>query len=120
MRCGSNYDTYDSVCDESDAIEADILAIQEAAEASAWTGRHEVRRGSDGQPVRRAGVRAARCAPESEYAGRNRNQQRNGAIHLTPARRRRGISVPLLTKNDLQRTLAVRAALMQQPERQWR
>ena len=31
------YDTYDSVCDESDAIEADILAIQEAAEVSAWT-----------------------------------------------------------------------------------
>lgn len=31
------YDTYDSLCDESDVIEADILAVQEAAEVSAWT-----------------------------------------------------------------------------------
>ncbi|MCG7803928.1 ParB/RepB/Spo0J family partition protein (plasmid) [Enterobacter asburiae] len=111
------YDTYDSVCDESDAIEADILAIQEAAEVSAWTDDMKSGAGVmvslyEGQVYVQRGVRLKADMPE---------ETESGSVTVPFTSRQtdaaEGISVPLLTKMTSERTLAVQAALMQQPEK---
>lgn len=111
------YDTYDSVCDESDAIEADILAIQEAAEVSAWTDDMKSGAGVmvslyEGRVYVQRGVRLKADMPEDTE---------NSSVTVPFTSRQpdaaEGISVPLLTKMTSERTLAVQAALMQQPEK---
>jgi Predicted transcriptional regulators len=111
------YDTYDSVCDESDAIEADILAIREAAEVSAWTDDMKSGAGVmvslyEGQVYVQRGVRLKADMPE---------ETESGSVTVPFTSRQtdaaEGISVPLLTKMTSERTLAVQAALMQQPEK---
>lgn len=111
------YDTYDSVCDESDAIEADILAIQEAAEASAWTDDMKSGAGVmvslyEGQVYVQRGVRLKADMPEETVTS-------SVTVPFTSRQpdAAEGISVPLLTKMTSERTLAVQAALMQQPEK---
>jgi len=111
------YDTYDSVCDESDAIEADILAIQAAAEVSAWTDDMKSGAGVmvslyEGQVYVQRGVRLKADMPEE-------TETSSITVPFTSrqADAAEGISVPLLTKMTSERTLAVQAALMQQPEK---
>lgn len=111
------YDTYDSVCDESDAIEADIHAIQEAAEASAWTDDMKSGAGVmvslyEGQVYVQRGVRLKADMPEETVTS-------SVTVPFTSRQpdAAEGISVPLLTKMTSERTLAVQAALMQQPEK---
>ncbi|STZ75012.1 Putative DNA-binding protein [Klebsiella pneumoniae subsp. ozaenae] len=111
------YDTYDSVCDESDAIEADILAIQAAAEASAWTDDMKSGAGVmvslyEGQVYVQRGVRLKADMPEETVTS-------SVTVPFTSRQpdAAEGISVPLLTKMTSERTLAVQAALMQQPEK---
>ncbi|ECC5563690.1 ParB/RepB/Spo0J family partition protein [Salmonella enterica] len=111
------YDTYDSVCDESDAIEADILAIQEAAEASAWTDDMKSGAGVmvslyEGQVYVQRGVRLKADMPEETVTS-------SVTVPFTSRQpdAAEGISVPLLTKMTSERTLAAQAALMQQPEK---
>ncbi|MFB5013877.1 ParB/RepB/Spo0J family partition protein [Enterobacter hormaechei subsp. steigerwaltii] len=111
------YDTYDSVCDESDAIEADILAIQAAAEASAWTDDMKSGAGVmvslyEGQVYVQRGVRLKADMPEETVTS---SVTVPFTSHQPDAAE--GISVPLLTKMTSERTLAVQAALMQQPEK---
>lgn len=102
------YDAFDSVCDESDAIEAEILAIQEAAEVSAWVMVSLY----EGLVYVQRGVRLKTDMPEetetSSVTVPFTSRQTDAA---------EGISVPLLTKMSSERTLAVQAALMQQPEK---
>ncbi len=111
------YDTYDSVCDESDAIEADILAIQAAAEASAWTDDMKSGAGVmvslyEGQVYVQRGVRLKADMPEETVTS-------SVTVPFTSRQpdAAEGISVPLLKKMTSERTLAVQAALMQQPEK---
>lgn len=111
------YDTYDSVCDESNAIEADILAIQAAAEASAWTDDMKSGAGVmvslyEGQVYVLRGVRLKADMPEETVTS-------SVTVPFTSRQpdAAEGISVPLLTKMTSERTLAVQAALMQQPEK---
>lgn len=109
---------YDSRCDETDALEAEIDAIQQAAEISAWTD--EMKSGAgvmvslyEGQVYVQRGVRLKADMPEEP------EESSSATLPFTsrqpdPAE---GISVPLLTKMSSERTLAVQAALMQQPEK---
>lgn len=111
------YETYDSVCDETDALEAEIEAIEQAAEVSAWTDDMKSGAGVmvslyEGQVYVQRGVRLKADMPEetetSSVTVPFTSRQTDAA---------EGISVPLLTKMTSERTLAVQAALMQQPEK---
>ncbi|EPR9734468.1 ParB/RepB/Spo0J family partition protein [Enterobacter bugandensis] len=111
------YETYDSVCAETDALEAEIEAIEQAAEVSAWTDDMKSGAGVmvslyEGQVYVQRGVRLKADMPEetetSSVTVPFTSRQTDAA---------EGISVPLLTKMTSERTLAVQAALMQQPEK---
>lgn len=111
------WDGYDSRCDETDALEAEIEAIEQDAEISAWAD--EMKSGAgvmvslyEGQVYVQRGVRLKADMPEeietSSVTVPFTSRQPDAA---------EGISVPLLTKMTSERTLAVQAALMQQPEK---
>jgi ParB family chromosome partitioning protein len=110
---------YDSCCEETDALEAKINAIEQAAEVSAWTD--EMKSGAgvmvslyEGQVYVQRGIRLKADMPEETQ------ESSSGATVPFTSRQAdaaEGISVPLLTKMSSERTLAVQAALMQQPEK---
>jgi len=111
------WEDYDSRCDETDALEAEIEAIEQVAEVSAWTD--EMKSGAgvmvslyEGQVYVQRGVRLKADKPE---------ETETSSITVPFTSRQpdaaEGISVPLLTKMSSERTLAVQAALMQQPEK---
>jgi len=110
---------HDSRCDETDALEAEINAIEQAAEVSAWTD--EMKSGAgvmvslyEGQVYVQRGIRLKADMPEE-------TEESSSATTVSLTSRQpdaaEGISVPLLTKMSSERTLAVQAALMQQPEK---
>ncbi|EOU4020335.1 ParB/RepB/Spo0J family partition protein [Salmonella enterica] len=108
---------YDTRCDETDALEAEIDALELAAKISAWTD--EMRSGAgvmvslyEGRVYVQRGVRLKADVPE--------DAEESSATAVLTSRRpdvAEGISVPLLTRMSSERTLAVQAALMQQPEK---
>ena len=113
----AQWNGYDSRCDETDALEAEINAIEQAAEISAWTDDMKSGAGVmvslyEGQVYVQRGVRLKADMPEetetSSVTVPFTSRQTDAA---------EGISVPLLTKMTSERTLAVQAALMQQPEK---
>lgn len=110
---------YDSRCDETDALEAEINALEQAAEICAWTD--EMKSGAgvmislyEGQVYVQRGVRLVADEPEDTETG-----SQNATVSFTSRQTdaTEGISLPLLTKMSSERTLAVQAALMQQPEK---
>ncbi|WP_263070978.1 ParB/RepB/Spo0J family partition protein [Enterobacter huaxiensis] len=107
---------YDSRCDETDALEADINAIEQAAEISAWTDDMKSGAGVmvslyEGQVYVQRGVRLKADMPEETES--------SVTVPFTSRQvdATEGISLPMLTKMSCERTLAVQAALMQQPEK---
>lgn len=109
---------YGSRCDETDALEAEIDAIEKAAEISAWTD--EMKSGAgvmvslyEGQVYVQRGVRLKADMPEETEESSSATQPYTSR----KADAAEGISVPLLTKMSSERTLAVQTALMQQPEK---
>lgn len=113
------WSSYDSRCDETDALEAEIDAIEQAAEISAWTDDMKSGAGVmvslyEGQVYVQRGIRLKADMPEET------EESRSGATVPFTSRQpdaAEGISLPLLTKMSSERTLAVQAALMQQPEK---
>lgn len=113
------WDGYDSRCDETDALEAEIEAIEQAAEVSAWTDDMKSGAGVmvslyEGEVYVQRGIRLK--ADEQEET----EESRSGATVPFTSRQAdatEGISLPMLTKMTSERTLAVQAALMQQPEK---
>ncbi|MEZ6878313.1 ParB/RepB/Spo0J family partition protein [Enterobacter sp. KBR-315C3_2022] len=110
---------YDSRSDETDALEAEINAIEQAGEISAWTD--EMKSGAgvmvslyEGQVYVQRGIRLKADEPEETEASSS-----DATVPFTSRQTdaAEGISVPLLTKMSSERTLAVQAALMQQPEK---
>ena len=108
---------YDSRCDETDALEAEIESIEQAAEVSAWTDDMKSGAGVmvslyEGQVYVQRGVRLKADMPEE-------TETSSVTVPFTSRQpdAAEGISVPLLTKMSSERTLAVQAALMQQPEK---
>lgn len=114
----AQYEAFDSVCDESDAIEAEIRVLEETGEINAWTDAMKANAGvmvslyGGGAYIQR-GIRLKADEPE--------DTQESSSATLSFTSRQpdaaEGISVPLLTKMSSERTLAVQAALMQQPEK---
>ncbi|HCR1909633.1 TPA: ParB/RepB/Spo0J family partition protein [Enterobacter kobei] len=111
------WDGYDSRCDETDALEVEIEAIEQAAEVSAWTDDMKSGAGVmvslyEGQVYVQRGVRLKADMPEE-------TETSSVTVPFTSRQpdAAEGISVPLLTKMTSERTLAVQAALMQQPEK---
>ncbi|HID3974811.1 TPA: ParB/RepB/Spo0J family partition protein [Enterobacter cloacae] len=113
------WSSYDSRCDETDALEAEIDAIEQAAEISAWTDDMKSGAGVmvslyEGQVYVQRGIRLKADMPEET------EESSSGATVPFTSRQTdasEGISLPLLTKMSSERTLAVQAALMQQPEK---
>ncbi len=113
----AQWNGYDSRCDETDALEAEINAIEQAAEISAWTDDMKSGAGVmvslyEGQVYVQRGVRLKADMPEE-------TETSSVTVPFTSRQTdtAEGISVPLLTKMTSERTLAVQAALMQQPEK---
>lgn len=118
------YEAMGSECEESDAIEAEMLCIHTDAEIREWSDEVKASCGvvvsfsCSGIQIQR-GVRVV--VPETD--------DNNSSVDAVPAAPcsevititkpdvAEGISLPLLTKMSSERTLAVQAALLQQPQK---
>jgi len=112
------WDSYDVHCDETDALEAEIAALEQAGEIQAWTddmksGAGVVASLMDGRVYVQRGVRLKADMPEET------EENRSVTMPFTSSKTdaAEGISGPLLTKMSSERTLAIQAALMRQPEK---
>lgn len=114
----ARYSTVDTECDEAAELAAEILALEEAGEICAWPEAVKAVSGvvvsmlSDGEIMIQRGIRRRADMTEEENS--------RPVVSVLSTRQpdaAEGVSVPLLTKMSSERTLAVQAALMQQPEK---
>ncbi|MDW2353538.1 ParB/RepB/Spo0J family partition protein [Escherichia coli] len=110
----ARYDALENQCEESDLLEAEMKLMRCMAKVRAWTP--EMRAGSGvvvswryGNVCVQRGVQLRSEDDVADDAGRTEQVQEKASVE--------GISLPLLTKMSSERTLAVQAALMQQPEK---
>lgn len=110
----ARYDALENQCEESDLLAAEMKPMRCMAKVRAWTP--EVRAGSGVVVSRRYGnvcvQRGVQLRSEDDAtddADRTEQVQEKAPVEE--------ISLPLLTKMSSERTLAVRAALMQQPDK---
>ncbi len=110
----TRYDALENQCEESDLLEAEMKLMRCMAKVRAWTP--EMRAGSgvvvswryDNVCVQR-GVQLRSGDDVADDADRTEQVQEKAVVEE--------ISLPLLTKMSSERTLAVQAALMQQPDK---
>ncbi|GJI35366.1 hypothetical protein ECZC18_53880 [Escherichia coli] len=109
----TRYDALENQCEESDLLEAEMKLMRCMAKVRAWTP--EMRAGSGvvvswryGNVCVQRGVQLRSEDDAADDADRTEQVQESA---------RGGISLPLLTKMSSERTLAVQAALMQQPDK---
>ncbi|MCE4382446.1 ParB/RepB/Spo0J family partition protein, partial [Escherichia coli] len=110
----TRYDAPENQCEESDLLEAEMKLMRCMAKVRAWTP--EIRAGSGvvvswryGNVCVQRGVQLRSEDDVADDAGRTEQVQEKASVE--------GISLPLLTKMSSERTLAVQAALMQQPDK---
>ncbi|WP_149476873.1 ParB/RepB/Spo0J family partition protein [Escherichia albertii] len=107
----ARYDALENQCEESDLLEAEMKLIDCMAKVRAWTP--EMRAGSGVVVSWRYGnvcvQRGVQLRREDDVADRTEQVQEKASVEE--------ISLPLLTKMSSERTLAVQAALMQQPDK---
>ncbi|MEX5254593.1 ParB/RepB/Spo0J family partition protein [Escherichia coli] len=110
----TRYDALENQCEESDLLEAEMKLMRCMAKVRAWTP--EMRAGSGvvvswryGNVCVQRGVQLRSEDDVADDAGRTEQVQEKASVE--------GISLPLLTKMSSERTLAVQAALMQQPDK---
>lgn len=110
----ARYDAPENQCEESDLLEAEMKLMRCMAKVRAWTP--EMRAGSGvvvswryGNVCVQRGVQLRSEDDVADDAGRTEQVQEKASVE--------GISLPLLTKMSSERTLAVQAALMQQPDK---
>ncbi|HGX4985027.1 TPA: ParB/RepB/Spo0J family partition protein, partial [Escherichia coli] len=108
------YDALENQCEESDLLEAEMKLIDCMAKVRAWTP--EMRAGSGvvvswryGNVCVQRGVQLRSEDDAADDADRTEQAQEKASVEE--------ISLPLLTKMSSERTLAVQAALMQQPDK---
>lgn len=116
----AKFNTFDSACDEADALDAEICRIQEEASQRAWSAEMKASAGvvvsyQYGELVIQRGV--CRTADLPAKAGEDTESVQDAAPVVTMIKKdiTEGISAPQLLKMSSERTLAVQAALMQQP-----
>ena len=110
----ARYDALENQCEESDLLEAEMKLMRCMAKVRAWT--LEMRAGSGvvvswryGNVCIQRGVQLRSEDDVADDADRTEQVQEKASVEE--------ISLPLLTKMSSERTLAVQAALMQQPEK---
>ncbi|ECG3108095.1 chromosome partitioning protein ParB [Salmonella enterica subsp. enterica serovar Typhimurium] len=107
----TRYDALENQCEESDLLEAEMKLIHCMSRVRAWTP--EMRAGSGVVVSWRYGnvcvQRGVQLRSEDDAADRTEQVQEKASVEE--------ISLPLLTKMSSERTLAVQAALIQQPEK---
>ncbi|EFA0753784.1 ParB/RepB/Spo0J family partition protein [Escherichia coli] len=110
----ARYDTLENQCEESDLLEAEMKLMRCMAKVRAWTP--EMRAGSGvvvswryGNVCVQRGVQLRSEDDAADDADRTEQVQEKASVEV--------ISLPLLTKMSSERTLAVQAALMQQPDK---
>ncbi|EOM0065674.1 ParB/RepB/Spo0J family partition protein [Escherichia coli] len=110
----ARYDALENQCEESDLLAAEMKLIRCMAKVRAWTP--EVRAGSGvvvswryGNVCVQRGVQLRSEDDATDDADRTEQVQEKAPVEE--------ISLPLLTKMSSERTLAVQAALMQQPDK---
>ena len=107
----ARYDALENQCEESDLLEAEMKLIHCMSRVRAWTP--EMRAGSGVVVSWRYGnvcvQRGVQLRSEDDAADRTEQVQEKASVEE--------ISLPLLTKMSSERTLAVQAALIQQPEK---
>ncbi|HAN9997443.1 TPA: ParB/RepB/Spo0J family partition protein [Escherichia coli] len=110
----ARYDALENQCEESDLLEAEMKLIDCMAKVRAWTP--EMRAGSGvvvswryGNVCVQRGVQLRNEDDAADDADRTEQVQEKASVEE--------ISLPLLTKMSSERTLAVQAALMQQPDK---
>ena len=110
----TRYDALENQCEESDLLEAEMKLMRCMAKVRAWTP--EMRAGSGvvvswryGNVCIQRGVQLRSEDDAADDADRTEQVQEKASVEE--------ISLPLLTKMSSERTLAVQAALMQQPEK---
>ncbi|HGD7872459.1 TPA: ParB/RepB/Spo0J family partition protein, partial [Escherichia coli] len=110
----TRYDAPENQCDESDLLEAEMKLMRCMAKVRAWTP--EMRAGSGvvvswryGNVCVQRGVQLRSEDDAADDADRTEQVQEKASVEE--------ISLPLLTKMSSERTLAVQAALMQQPDK---
>lgn len=110
----TRYDALENQCEESDLLEAEMKLMRCMAKVRAWTP--EIRAGSGvvvswryGNVCVQRGVQLRSEDDAADDADRTEQVQEKASVE--------GISLPLLTKMSSERTLAVQAALMQQPDK---
>ncbi|EJD3144290.1 ParB/RepB/Spo0J family partition protein [Escherichia coli] len=110
----ARYDSLENQCEESDLLEAEMKLMRCMAKVRAWTP--EMRAGSGvvvswryGNVCVQRGVQLRSEDDAADDADRTEQVQEKASVEE--------ISLPLLTKMSSERTLAVQAALMQQPDK---
>ncbi|MCQ1961846.1 ParB/RepB/Spo0J family partition protein [Escherichia coli] len=110
----TRYDTLENQCEESDLLEAEMKLIHCMSRVRAWTP--EMRAGSGvvvswryGNVCVQRGVQLRSEDDAADDADRTEQVQEKASVEE--------ITLPLLTKMSSERTLAVQAALIQQPEK---
>ncbi|HBE3214714.1 TPA: ParB/RepB/Spo0J family partition protein [Escherichia coli] len=110
----TRYDALENQCEESDLLEAEMKLMRCMAKVRAWTP--EIRAGSGvvvswryGNVCVQRGVQLSSEDDVADDADRTEQVQEKASVEE--------ISLPLLTKMSSERTLAVQAALMQQPDK---
>lgn len=114
------FNTFDSACDEADALDAEICRIQEEAGQRAWTDEMKASAGvvvsyQYGELIIQRGVCRIADLPAKEGADTESVQDAAPVVTTIEKDITVGISAPQLLKMSSERTLAVQAALMQQP-----
>lgn len=110
----TRYDALENQCEESDLLEAEMKLMRCMAKVRAWTP--EIRAGNGvvvswryGNVCVQRGVQLRSEDDAADDADRTEQVQEKASVEE--------ISLPLLTKMSSERTLAVQAALMQQPDK---
>ncbi|HDQ1108937.1 TPA: ParB/RepB/Spo0J family partition protein [Escherichia coli] len=110
----TRYDALENQCEESDLLEAEMKLMRCMAKVRAWTP--EMRAGGGvvvswryGNVCVQRGVQLRSEDDAADDADRTEQMQEKASVEE--------ISLPLLTKMSSERTLAVQAALMQQPDK---
>ncbi len=110
----TRYDALENQCEESDLLEAEMKLMRCMAKVRAWTP--EIRAGSGvvvswryGNVCVQRGVQLRSEDDAADDADRTEQVQEKASVEE--------ISLPLLTKMSSERTLAVQAAMMQQPDK---
>ncbi|HAX9994854.1 TPA: ParB/RepB/Spo0J family partition protein [Escherichia coli] len=110
----TRYDALENQCEESDLLEAEMKLMRCMAKVRAWTpemcaGSGVVVSWRYGNVCVQRGVQLRSEDDVADDADRTEQVQEKAAVEE--------ISLPLLTKMSSERTLAVQAALMQQPDK---